>query len=601
MVPTTTSSVEKTLSVDWEDIYNRERKRLFLSRIIRVYAITLVTTLLMYTALFVSKPEVFDYPMGIILRVGYVGSLAVGLLIAYRATSLKGIWLSVIVSIFFSTCTLEGILIMQPTHQIPKYILFLAAPFVALMLPVRPSEMLQVALGLPILHAGTLPWQQTSDPVIDCFLLLVSGTFAMASVYVTDNLRKTNAIKEALLLREQSKFWNLQKQLDKHQEERTSRLQEQSIQLGFLSQEIQELEQRERERIGSLLHDHLQQDLAAAKIQANVARRENDKEACHKSLEVIEEALSNAINVTRTITASVVPNIPIKHGLHAALHHLTAQLKRRFALHVDLVLDTNEPFEPITRSILYDSARELLFNIVKHSGVKQAKLSLYLESDSIWKLKVSDQGKGYEIHETMQGESLGLQLLRQRIENRDGTMAVESSINSGTTVEITIAKRFTSSQSTNRETSISEEDETAENLLFPKIRILVADENQDSRATIAKLIEKLSDVELIGEAQDGQQALEMAFALEPDILIIDVNISAKSGIEVTSVIRQQTERTSVIGFSMSDSARIAQQFILAGGDVYLLKSMLPSHLINTIRTTKRARDWMLFRSNLRIR
>ena len=118
------------------------------------------------------------------------------------------------------------------------------------------------------------------------------------------------------------------------------------------------------------------------------------------------------------------------------------------------------------------------------------------------------------------------------------------------------------------------------------------------REEIVRIIDNAGDIEIIGEIQDEQEVLELVLQLEPDILIVDMDMSKRSGIETTRIVRQETERTRIIAFSTSDSSRIAQQFIASGGDVYLLKSMLPSHLVHTIRMVKQAKDWMVFRANL---
>ncbi|MEC7986547.1 MAG: response regulator, partial [Myxococcota bacterium] len=573
---------------------------IFMSRIIRVYAVTLVGTVFMYVSLFFVKPEVFSNPTGYIPRIIYMGSHSLGLLIAYRSESIKGIWLSVFVSVFFSTCAIEGILIVQPWHAMPKYILFLIPLLVALMLPVRIKEILPISIGLPVIHACTLPWHQTSDPALEIVLMIISGIFAVVSVQITDGLRRTNAIKEALILREQSKFWSLQKQLEKSDEERTYKLEEQSIQLGFLSREIQDLEHKERERMASLLHDHLQQHLAAAKIQTQLVRQEQDPQTRSIAWAAIDEALSNAIGVTRSITASVAPNSPTQNGLHASLYNLKAKLESQFGLHTELILDKKEPKEPLTCSLFYDCARELLFNVIKHSGIKQAELNLYLDENQDWCLRVSDQGVGYVQEEGIKNESFGLQILRRRIEQVEGILDIRSSPDNGVTACVKIppfSKRHPL-DATKDSNAVGHSSSSYNRFAYSKTRIVIADDHEEIREEISHIINTVNDIEIVGQAKNGQEALDITLEQEPDILVIDMNTSKRSGLEITKIIRQRTEKTRVIGFSSSDSARIAQQFIAYGGDAYLLKSMLPSHLLNAIRTTKKTKDWILFRSDL---
>ena len=175
-------------------------------------------------------------------------------------------------------------------------------------------------------------------------------------------------------------------------------------------------------------------------------------------------------------------------------------------------------------------------------------------------------------------------------------MDIDSSEGNGFTVEVKIPCASKRNRSPAMPSSKTSQSRTRSKKT--KIRLLVADESDDFRKEILQIVGGVSDIEVVGEGTSDRETLELVMTSEPDILIVNMDISKKSGIEIIKTIRRRTELTRIIGFANGDSARTAQRFIASGGDVFLLTSMLPSHLLHAIRTTKTTKDWLLFRSNL---
>jgi DNA-binding NarL/FixJ family response regulator len=110
------------------------------------------------------------------------------------------------------------------------------------------------------------------------------------------------------------------------------------------------------------------------------------------------------------------------------------------------------------------------------------------------------------------------------------------------------------------------------------IRVVVADDHEVVRAGLAQLIGTFADVELVGTANDGKQAIEQCEAARPEVALIDLEMPVMDGIESTRRIRVSCPDTQVVVFtSFSDRERILQA-LDAGASGYLLKDAEPGEL-----------------------
>ncbi len=115
------------------------------------------------------------------------------------------------------------------------------------------------------------------------------------------------------------------------------------------------------------------------------------------------------------------------------------------------------------------------------------------------------------------------------------------------------------------------------------IRILIADDHGIVREGLRSLIAKQSDMEIIGEADDGRKALELVHELEPDIVIMDISMSKLNGIDATRQIVRDNSKVKVIALSMHSSYMFVTDMIKAGASGYVLKDSLFDELAEAIR------------------
>lgn len=120
-----------------------------------------------------------------------------------------------------------------------------------------------------------------------------------------------------------------------------------------------------------------------------------------------------------------------------------------------------------------------------------------------------------------------------------------------------------------------------------KIRVLVVDDHPLFRQGVRFALEAEPDMEVVGEAADGDHALEMAGRLEPDVVLCDVNIPAPDGVEITRSLKSLLPRTTVILMTAYDDDEQLFEAIRVGASAYFLKDLGPAELMEGIRRANR--------------
>jgi len=117
-----------------------------------------------------------------------------------------------------------------------------------------------------------------------------------------------------------------------------------------------------------------------------------------------------------------------------------------------------------------------------------------------------------------------------------------------------------------------------------KYRIILADDHQLLRAGLRGLLDKEPDFQVVAEASDGRQAVELATQHQPDLAIMDIGMPNLNGVDATRQIRAVAPRTKVIALSMHAGAQFVGSMLNAGASGYLLKDAAYEELVQAIRT-----------------
>jgi len=121
------------------------------------------------------------------------------------------------------------------------------------------------------------------------------------------------------------------------------------------------------------------------------------------------------------------------------------------------------------------------------------------------------------------------------------------------------------------------------------IRVIIADDYPMIRRVVCDLLASHSDIEVVGQAKNGKEAIECCLELKPDIAVVDVNMPVLNGIEATCEIVQQRPHVKVVAASASRDLYSVIGMLAAGASAYVLKDFLREELVDAIRTTANGR------------
>ena len=393
---------------------------------------------------------------------------------------------------------------------------------------------------------------------------------------ITDRIRAEREIREA------------KDELEIRVHERTLELQQQTQQLQRLAQELVAAEHRERKRLAAVLHDELQQDLVALRMNLQQTLSHSLHSNHSATLKKCLELADNAIDSSRNLTQHLRPPVLYENGLLAAIRWLAKDMSDRHDLLIEIeTTHCRSRISESIRAMMFDSVRELLFNIVKHAETKKAMIRCYEDPDH-FSITVQDEGKGFDpktmVSPKQKPGGLGLFSIRERMLVIGGKMHIDSAPGNGSRITLEWPKKL--------------DEDFRESVLedFPSPRplaptrdtlhtlphVLVVDDSALIRQGLVMLLKNNPDIHIVGEASDGVKALSVVEKSQPDVILMDVNLPNLNGIQVTRLICKLYSRIKVIGLSVQDDPATRQSMLEAGAAGFISKSASTQDLIDTI-------------------
>ncbi len=124
------------------------------------------------------------------------------------------------------------------------------------------------------------------------------------------------------------------------------------------------------------------------------------------------------------------------------------------------------------------------------------------------------------------------------------------------------------------------------------IRVILAEDHHLVRQGIRALLERAADMEVVGEAADGQEAVELVQRLTPDVLVMDIAMPRLDGTQATERVRALGVATQVVILSMHSDATLVRQMLQSGARGYLLKRSVTEELLLAIRAANRGEVYL---------
>ena len=124
------------------------------------------------------------------------------------------------------------------------------------------------------------------------------------------------------------------------------------------------------------------------------------------------------------------------------------------------------------------------------------------------------------------------------------------------------------------------------------VRLLLADDHKIMREGLKALLDQRADAQVVAEAENGLEAVQLAQKLRPDIVIMDIGMAGLNGIEATRQIIADVPGVKVIALSMHSDKRFVIEMLKAGASGYLLKDSAPEELTSAIRALAANRPYL---------
>jgi DNA-binding NarL/FixJ family response regulator len=125
-----------------------------------------------------------------------------------------------------------------------------------------------------------------------------------------------------------------------------------------------------------------------------------------------------------------------------------------------------------------------------------------------------------------------------------------------------------------------------------KIRVLLAEDHETVRQGLKLLIDAQTDMQVVGEARDGREAITAVAALTADVAVLDISMPEMSGLAATRVIAERGPRTAVVALTRYGDEAYVQQMLGAGARGYVLKQSAPGELLAAIRAAANGKQYL---------
>jgi PAS domain S-box-containing protein len=335
--------------------------------------------------------------------------------------------------------------------------------------------------------------------------------------------------------------------------------------------------EEERRRVACDIHDGLTQVAVAAhqNLQAFANDHPPGSPSSETKLSRALELVKQMVEEVRGVIANLRPVVLDDLGLAAALRLRIDSLRAEgWEIGYDETLG-EERLAAEIETTLYGVCQEALTNVRKHARTTRANVTLKHLGDRIY-LEVQDRGCGFDGAVSSQnagpGEQVGLRGIRERIALLGGEHRIHSCPGVGTSVVAEIPLLRTA--------PVREEQPQ---LKTSPVRLLIADDHPLVREGLQAMLTGELDLEVVGEATDGREAVELCHRLRPDLVLMDVRMPKVDGLAAARAIKAGCSATGILMLTTYENPDYLFEAVRAGAAGYVTKDATKNELVSAVR------------------
>jgi DNA-binding NarL/FixJ family response regulator/two-component sensor histidine kinase len=330
----------------------------------------------------------------------------------------------------------------------------------------------------------------------------------------------------------------------------------------------------ERTRIACEIHDGLVQNLAGVNFKLDLCQEllRKDPRAAQTTLRETKAQLKMAIQEARQVIFNLRPVQYDKMDLIPALANYLRSYETQYHIKTEFSVSGDETtLLPKTKIFLFRIVQEALSNVQKHAKTmcrcgsswaarRSARRSPTPASVSTW--------------------------MRCRWIRRSGTISASAGSSSGRgwSAEPPVLHP---KKARGRALRSSCRRRRRRPSRMERIKVLISDDHRVVREGLSAILKTKENIEVVGEAQDGQEAVEKARSLVPDVILMDVSMPRMGGVEATRIIKREFPHIGIIALTMYEEQQYIFDLVRAGATGYLLKDTDSSQIVAAIRAVYR--------------
>jgi len=364
--------------------------------------------------------------------------------------------------------------------------------------------------------------------------------------------------------------------------------------LRQLSARLLQLQDEERRHIARDLHDITGQKLAVQSITlSQLLNRESagfDGESRRMLVEcaALTKQVSDEI---RTLSYVLHPPLLDEMGLSSAVKWYAEGFEARTGISIEVNIASDFlRLPPEVEVTLFRVIQESLTNVHRYSKSPRAYIRVESSSDEI-KVRIGDFGKGMPPRtlNSITGASapmgVGIQGMKERMRQLSGRLEITSRPKEGTLVTAILPMSRMRPKEPQAPSASSKEVRTEGRKPRDgsRKRILIADDHEMLRRGVRTMLQEETDWEVCGEAVDGKDAIDKTRSLNPDLVILDINLPVMNGLDAMRRILRDCPQTKILAFTVDDSNELVKEIKAAGAHGWLSKNRAGQDLVRTVK------------------